>query len=378
VPDSATNGIGEPHVFTVTVGVSDGQTTQGIPGVIPEYEFYDPNNLQNPLVPQPPLNQTCSSGTDGDGVCEIEFYSDTAGDFLIDLSVTFTFLGAEITAYDTAIKSYVAGSLSWSKVDEVGDPLAGATFEACRVEDRHGNPTDTTDPDECTTVLDNDDSDQDKRDGFFILSGRKLGKWEIRETVAPSGYLGDFSRIGIVILTTEFPDGEIDKAWVNSIAGQILETGTICEEYVGGTAIELNEIIYRLKKGAINNVAPGVFFYYTTFTAPTADFTLEVVQSSSPGFTLFDVQNESNVRLFDAGCTSLSFSTPPSIPNGQVSVEITGATPGGIYVMSVKYETGAVVGFADPGTVHYSYSTVVENVAVDGNGNGLDLKKKGN
>jgi hypothetical protein len=121
-----------------------------------------------------------------------------------------------------------------------------------------------------------------------------------------------------------------------------------------------------------------VFFYYTTFTAPTADFTLEVVQSSSPGFTLFDVQNESNVRLFDAGCTSLSFSTPPSIPNGQVSVEITGATPGGIYVMSVKYETGAVVGFADPGTVHYSYSTVVENVAVDGNGNGLDLKKKGN
>jgi hypothetical protein len=120
-----------------------------------------------------------------------------------------------------------------------------------------------------------------------------------------------------------------------------------------------------------------VFFYYTTFTAPSADFTLDVIQSSSPDFTLFDVQNESQVRLFNGNCSlpSATFTHPTS---GPLPIDISGATPGDVYVLSVKYETGTVVGLADPGTVHYSYSTVVENQVVDENGNGLDLKKKGN
>jgi hypothetical protein len=172
-------------------------------------------------------------------------------------------------------------------------------------------------------------------------------------------------------------NGSGGDPWVNSIAGQILETGTTCEQYVNGTAIELNEVIYRLKQGVINNVAPGVFFYYTTFTAPSADFTLDVVQSSVPPFTPFDVQNTEQVRLFNGDC-SMPTVTFTSTINGQVTVNITGAAEGDVFVLSVKYETGTVIGLADPGTTHYSYTTVVENQIVDKNKNGLDLKEKGN
>ena len=101
----------------------------------------------------------------------------------------------------------------------------------------------------------------------------------------------------------------------------------------------------------INNVAPGVFFYYSTFYAPSADFVVNVDQISDPRVPDFEVQNESNVRLFNGDC---------SIPNatftidyvegnlGQLAISITGATPGQAYIISVKYESGSVVGVDVP------------------------------
>jgi hypothetical protein len=161
--------------------------------------------------------------------------------------------------------------------------------------------------------------------------------------------------------------------------GRVLETGTTCEDYVFGTPIDLTEVRYNAKKGVINNVAPGVFFYYTTFSAPSINFTVDVFQSNEgpDGFPNFDVQNESNIRLFNGDCLIPSATMTIISLGAQVSISIDGANPGEAFVLSVKYETGAVVGLSDPGTVHYDYSTLVDGTLVDRDLDGVDLKKKG-
>ena len=40
---------------------------------------------------------------------------------------------------------------------------------------------------------------------------------------------------------------------------------------------------YSVKSGKVNNVAPGVMFYYITITAPSASFTINVTQSNDKG-----------------------------------------------------------------------------------------------
>ena len=58
-----------------------------------------------------------------------------------------------------ATKIFVDGSLSWSKTDQTGAPLAGATFKVCRT---HGFDSSgpafaypALDPEQCVTLLDN-------------------------------------------------------------------------------------------------------------------------------------------------------------------------------------------------------------------------------
>ena len=45
--------------------------------------------------------------------------------------------------------------------------------------------------------------------------------------------------------------------------GKIAPTATTCEQYRVGTAADLTQVLYGVKGTKINNVAPGVLFYYT-------------------------------------------------------------------------------------------------------------------
>ena len=94
-------------------------------------------------------------------------------------------------------------------------------------------------------------------------------------------------------------------------------------------------------------------------------------------FPNFDVQNESNIRLFNGDCSSPSASMTILTLGSQASLIIDGANPGDVFVLSVKYETAAVVGLPVPGIVHYDYSTLVDGNLVDRDLDGVDLKKKG-
>ena len=224
--------------------------------------------------------------------------------------------------------------------------------------------------DECETVT--GDSA-----GQFLLTNKQLGTWSVQETIPPTGYFGD-SEIRTMELTTDYANHTFD-AWVNELfPGRTLETGTTCEMYRDGTAIALNEILFGTKGKTINNVAPGVFFYYTKFVAPSEAFVIAIHQENDH-LASFDflVQNDQQVRLFNGDCSSPTASFTSGI-NGDTIVNILGgATPGQEFILSVKYETSIVVGQTAPNKpVNYSYRTVIDNAIVDQDLDGLVLRKK--
>ena len=159
------------------------------------------------------------------------------------------------------------------------------------------------------------------------------------------------------------------------VGGRVTHTGTTCDDYLSG-ANDLTSAQYGVKGGKINNVAPGVFFYYTSVVAPSSDFTIDITQSeTSPTFdTLFGINN-GQVRLYDEDCADSRLATVTT-SGGQTSLSVSGATPGEMYVVSVKYTTGTVVGQSvpTPTTVHYDFTTSVNGVNVASDG--IDLTKK--
>jgi hypothetical protein len=242
--------------------------------------------------------------------------------------------------------------------------------------DRFGNPVQG----ECQSVTDNTAPDQNEFDGAFSLTNLKLGTWVIRETAAPYGFTGDFTRIETVTLNLGQLDGAVADPWVNTsqFAAQIAPTDTTCQMYVNNTADDLTDVFYGVKAGKINNTAPGVFFYYTTFTAPAnGAFTLETRQANDkPGFSFFNVQNLEQIRLFNMDCSTPLFTWTAAYTNGQVVIAIQNAIPGQQYVLSVKYETGSVVGLPDPGTVHFGFATAVDGNVVDQDADGVYLRNR--
>jgi len=99
------------------------------------------------------------------------------------------------------------GSLNWTKVDNAGQALAGATFQVCRTD---------VDPDDCVTVVDNGAIDEDFDAAEFGVSGLPLGTYTIKETVAPEGYSLDPDTVTVELSSTG--DGvhvTIDEAFVD-------------------------------------------------------------------------------------------------------------------------------------------------------------------
>jgi hypothetical protein len=152
--------------------------------------------------------------------------------------------------------------------------------------------------------------------------------------------------------------------------GKIAPTQTTCENYLEGTAADLDTVQYGVRRRVINNAAPGVFFYYTKFAAPGHSFMVQINQISIPIFKLFEVQNLEQIRLFNSDCSSPSVDFTPYISSdGQASVWIdlgAAAAIGDGFILSVKYDTSSIVGADDPkGNVLYSFEASVDGEVVD-------------
>jgi hypothetical protein len=117
----------------------------------------------------------------------------------------------------------------------------------------------------------------------------------------------------------------------------------------------------------VANVTPGVFFYWAFITAPSSSFTVEVEQiSQSSGFKLFRIVQANQAFVFRTGCTrqaaGIEFSP------GQARINVTGATPGAQYIVSIKYDSKSVIGSPSAGNpiANYRFVTKINGSVASG------------
>jgi hypothetical protein len=164
--------------------------------------------------------------------------------------------------------------------------------------------------------------------------------------------------------------------------GEIAPTATTCSDYLASpTGNQLNTLLYGVKSGAINNVAPGVFFYYSSLTVPAGNSTILIHQTITTGQGsnyLFAIQQGQAV-LYSSTCGN----TIPNVSNvsittdGDATITLTASAPTTV-IVGVKYSASSVAGqpVPSPTTVHYNFATILNSVTVNSNANGLDLAPK--
>ena len=215
-PDG-TNGIGEDHTFGVLAEKNEGQGAGWVSaddGTKVAVTLTDSNGASSSVS-----IDTCSTTGTINGMCSVTFSSSSAGTTKGHASATILsdglglFRETDGSAGNSgdATKIWIAGSLSWLKQDNNGNPLGGATFEVCRTADQFGNPVSG----ECVTVLDNSAPDEDSASGQFLLTNLFLGTYTIQETVPPAGYAGD-SFVETLVLTLADPSQAATHIWVNT------------------------------------------------------------------------------------------------------------------------------------------------------------------
>jgi len=156
---------------------------------------------------------------------------------------------------------------------------------------------------------------------------------------------------------------------------QITPTGTTCTQFANGTAQTLSNLQYSVKNGQINQVNPGVFFYWVKVTVPAGNNSFTITQTITTGNStsvFFDVQSGSNV--FDSSCTSQHPTITQNPTTGAVTAQWNAPTAG-TYFISIKYNASSIAGDPAPSpgtTVHYNFMTT----GVPGSTSGIDLTLK--
>jgi len=240
-PD-ATNNIGQPHTFTVTVLQDDGLTAaqggDGVTGPTPATSGHVDVTLTNGGAAIAVVDTGASTCDDpgnnlnASGQCTITFTSGTPGTVTGHATVTLTISGVSVTRQTDgvapnsgdAVKIFLAGSIRWTKVDNTGVTLqGGATFQLCQTTvfippntfmPLVGGPV-------CKDVVDNGSAsatayaDGDPADGKFMVTGLALGDYTIQETVAPPGFVKDPDTVPVQ-LNPQNPNVEVTQAFVNT------------------------------------------------------------------------------------------------------------------------------------------------------------------
>ncbi len=163
--------------------------------------------------------------------------------------------------------------------------------------------------------------------------------------------------------------------------GQITPTNITCSQFAAGTATDLNAVSYAVKSGKINSVAPGVFFYYVKFSAPSSSFRIDAREANGATWPAVPPQDLSQVVLWDANCakSTAQGTTTFNAVDGTTTIQVNGATPGAIFYLSVKYNPGAVVGLrvnSPYPTVPYNYVTALNGTALPPTADSISMVPK--
>ena len=156
--------------------------------------------------------------------------------------------------------------------------------------------------------------------------------------------------------------------------GHIYPTSTTCNSYLNG-AQPLAQLCYSFRNNKVSNITPGVFFYFTTITAPSSSFCVDIVQTKScASFSYFAIQQGNQITMFSSSCTNAAGGTQTSIGQGRVC--ISNATPGAQYVISVKYDSKSVQGSTFTGSApvcQYNFESRIDGAVVSGSQGSINL-----
>jgi hypothetical protein len=185
-------------------------------------------------------------------------------------------------------------------------------------------------------------------------------------------YSGDANNSGATSTCTE--EHLVVKKPVKS---QITPTATTCAQFRDGTAGTLSELLYTVKSGSINSVAPGVFFYWISVDAVQGSNTFVIHQNITTGnFDSHFFNMASGSAVFTSNCVKLT-GTNSNITQAGADTTVTfNASSAGTYIIGIKYDSASVKGFAPPSggtggtTAHYEFSTGGTGIQ------GIDLKPK--
>ena len=135
------------------------------------------------------------------------------------------------------------------------------------------------------------------------------------------------------------------------VTSQITPTQTTCSQFASGTASTLSSITYSLKSGKVNQVAPGVFFYWVKVPGP-GTYTITQVQNGNSN--LFALGAGSNV--YNAACGTIgSAKITQNTTTGTVTVV---STASGTTYIGLKFSTSNVKGepTPNPATITYTFN----------------------
>ena len=126
------------------------------------------------------------------------------------------------------------------------------------------------------------------------------------------------------------------------VTGQITPTQTTCQMFNSNSAATLDTLKYGVKNGKMNNVAPGVFFYWIKVTVATSGaktFTIaQSITSANNNFNHF-FTTASGSFVYNSNCVKVATQSVSS--TGTVTFT---APSAGTYIIGVKYDAGSVKG----------------------------------
>jgi uncharacterized repeat protein (TIGR01451 family) len=202
------------------------------------------------------------------------------------------------------------------------------------------------------------------------------------QAVTTSAACGILDNTAYAIATNHPEVNDPGQITVECARNNLFHTGTTCRQYLGldppnglsGT--EITDVFYSLKGNKINSVSPGVFFYYNSVTAPSSgSFSVKIDQSTSGPVPLFGIQQNNQVLVYSDSCSRIQSGFSLTVSSGDATINFTSYTPGATYIVSVKYDTGTVKGYANPpASQEYFFKTVVD--AVESGSDSLFLTKK--
>ena len=174
--------------------------------------------------------------------------------------------------------------------------------------------------------------------------------------------------------------------------GGIRPTGTTCQQFSTGTGQTMQQyypplgyVYYTVKNQKINNVNPGVFFYWSKIaTAPSGSFVITVPQANLTNYNTtwpkIPTASGDNIVLWDSSCNKVGYTASYDPATGTATLTPTSWMAGSTYYLSVKWQPSSkynasnnngLVGYSTGSTkplVTYLFQTYVNGALIPSSG----------